>query len=90
MCLLFLLHGSCLLLSVLLTFSDNLYCQMILSVLLKRQSEVCALLCVQPSLNESVHEIDVIVGLLHDHRVLLSVERRNFAVLLFECPLMNI
>ena len=49
-CWLLFLHGapSCYPLC-LLTFSDNLYCQMILGVLIYRQSDVRALLNIQPS-----------------------------------------
>ena len=32
--------------------------------------------------NVSVYRIDVVDGVLHDHRVLLSFERPSFAVLL--------
>ena len=66
----------------LLTSSDNRYCQMILDVLLYRQSDVRALPNFQLSQNVSVRVIDVVDGILHDHRVLLSFERPSHAVLL--------
>ena len=66
----------------LLMFSDNLYGQIIFCLLLHRQSDVRALLKFSAFPNVSVHVIDVIVGFLNDHRVLLSFERPSIAVLL--------
>ena len=52
-------------------FSDNLYGQIIFCLLLHRQSDVRALLKLSAFPNVSVHVIDVIVGFLNDHRVLI-------------------
>ena len=66
--------------SLLFSFFDNIYCQMILGVLLYRHGDVCALLNFSAVPNVPVHVIDVVDGMLHDHRVLLSFERPSFAV----------
>ena len=83
MCLLFFLYGGCSLLSTVvahivryLLLPDDTLCAASLAWRRLRFAFVSAF----P--NVSVHVINVVDGILHDHRFLLSRERSSFAVLL--------
>ena len=93
--LLLLLHGvSPDFLLFLIAFDDTLYCQIILDVLLYQQNDVRALLNCQPSPMHLFTEMDVIVGILHGHRILFSCKHPNFVILSIQvcfifCPTIN-